>query len=225
MLQNAQIRAIQGYPGREMPQLQQPAVAVNMKLYDTAGRLLTVVAEIRSPAEKHGWACEDLATSVAQILAVQGAACRQGKCQYDSKTGQFYVQVEATWHEPALVEEMVASLPFRVYLNGNRLEYAVGFTAEQTMELEKVGAIGEAQAAHLLARDTGWVITLEELFPKHAVGTADMEQPAQLQILRSDGAEMYLGCIWTKLQRKETMDGVKQVRTGWTETREVYIGG
>lgn len=225
MLQTDGIPAIQGYPGGVFPQLKDPVVAVNMKLYDTAAMLLTVVAEVRSPGEKDGWVCEDMATQVAHSLWAQGAACRQGTCNYDSRSGQVFVQVEATWHENTQVEEMVAALPYKVVLNGESLSYAVGFTAEQTVELEKYGAIGEEGEKQLLSRDLGWVITLEELFPKGKVGEAVMEGPAQVQILRTDGAEIFRNCVFTKLQRKETMDGVKQIRTGWTAVREVYGGG
>ena len=220
-LTEAGFQARRAYPGAAAPELTDVAVTVSTELYDTASSLLTARVEVRCPAAMGAGVCEETAVAVAHTLLLNDARCRQGPCGFDGRTGQFYVPVEATWASIADGDSIAQALPYYVQRGGVKLSYAIGFTAKRVVDTETVGAIGEAAPKAVLCRDGGWELTLEELFPRGALGEEPNSDVISLDVVRNDGVEFYRNCRVLSLQRKDTMDGIKQTTVCHCRDREV----
>lgn len=90
-----EIWAHRGYPGRLMPHVTEPAVAINLHKYTPEG--VTVVAEVCAPMDKGVYACEDLAERICKVWEERGAAVTYGSHRFDGKSGLYMMSVYGTW--------------------------------------------------------------------------------------------------------------------------------
>ena len=95
------LQANVGNPGRVMPHLTRPLVAVNTKEETLTHR--TLVAYVCGPQSGGQSACMDVATRVALYWYSIGAECKWGEYSFDGKSAMHVVKVYATW--PLKVEE------------------------------------------------------------------------------------------------------------------------
>lgn len=91
-----------GNPGRVMPHLKEPIVAVNLEKTSATSR--TMVAYVCGPKHLGQIACGQLATQVAMYWEFMGAQCTYGQYSFDGKAAIHIVTVYGTWtatEEPA----------------------------------------------------------------------------------------------------------------------------
>lgn len=91
------IRVQRGYPGKLMPHLTGPVVAVNVLKKEPDKT--TLVAEVCAPMTKGLYACEDLAAKVAEYWTAEGGICSYGDKGFDSKSGLYFLRVQGAWPE------------------------------------------------------------------------------------------------------------------------------
>ena len=84
-----------GNPGRVMPHLTQPIVAVNLE--KTSENSRTMVAYVCGPKHLGQIACGRLATHVALCWMSMGAQCEYGQYSFDGKAAIHIVKVYGTW--------------------------------------------------------------------------------------------------------------------------------
>lgn len=84
-----------GNPGRVMPHLTEPVVAVNQQ--ESTMDSLTLVAYVCGPKSLGQAACGRLASQVAIHWTKMGATCRWGTYSFDGKAAMHIVKVYGTW--------------------------------------------------------------------------------------------------------------------------------
>lgn len=217
ILTNAGIRCARGYPGERMPQLQKPAVAVNPEREEE--KSITLAVHVLSPVKDGARVCEDFALRVTGLLRQHHGVCVQEACRHDGRGDRFSVRILAQFAEEP------PDCPFSVHLGGQWLRYAVRFAGEQQVELEPVGAMGQAEAAGVLRQDKGWRFTLEERYPPNAREIDPPAEPFLIQVRRGVLGELYDGCRWQSVLREDTPEGLRLVRVGRAGTRSVLTYG
>lgn len=85
-----------GNPGRIMPHLTRPVIAVNLQESTLTSR--TMVAYVCGPKSLGQVACENMATQVAVLWSADGADVRWGYYSFDNKGAMHTAKVYATWY-------------------------------------------------------------------------------------------------------------------------------
>ena len=85
------IGARRGYPGRIMPHITKPVVAINIHKAATEG--MTVVAEVCAPMNMGVYACEDLADRIEKCWTKNGFTVTYGDHKFDGKSGLYQMSV------------------------------------------------------------------------------------------------------------------------------------
>ena len=84
-----------GYPGTLMPQITEPAVAINIHKATPEG--MTIVAEVCVPMGKGVFACENMARQINEIWTENGATVTFGGHKFDGKSGLYQTSVYGYW--------------------------------------------------------------------------------------------------------------------------------
>lgn len=100
-LHASDIWAHRGYPGRLMPHITEPTVAVNLHKLNPEG--VTIVAEVCVPMNKGVYACEDMAARIEEVWKKAGAVVTYGGHSFDGKSGLYQMSVYGYW--PDTTEE------------------------------------------------------------------------------------------------------------------------
>ena len=216
-LQERGYRTARAFPGKRMPHIQKPAVAVALQKEASDTQILAVT--VLYPEIMGGGACEDDARLVAQILREMGYDCVQEHCQYDGKSDRFSVRVLATWADAQ------AAAPYSVSIDGVLMKYAIEFSAEQKVEVLPIGAMGQTVPVGMVVAPQLWSITLEELIPRDTEVPAEPAEPFAMVVRRGTIGEYYQNCYWTGCSRRDTQLGLRLVRTGVALTRSVLDYG
>lgn len=217
-LQEAGFRVFRGFPGKCMPRIEWPVVAISLHSIDTAEKTRTICASVCTPTGSDGGSCEDTAAGVTQVLADHGAICTQSACRYDNWGNFFWVQVLAQWREP----EPEA---FSASIWANPLPFAVEVSAARAFRREGIGAMGESTPVAELLIGEPWQVTLVEEFPLGEPGNADVQEPFTLTVVRNRATEVYAGCRWTEICRIDTKTGLRQTRKAEAAERRLTIRG
>lgn len=85
-----------GNPGKIMPHLTRPVIAVN--LHGTTLTTRTMIAYICGPKHLGQAACESLATKVAVHWSAAGADVKWGDYSFDGKAAIHITKVYGTWY-------------------------------------------------------------------------------------------------------------------------------
>lgn len=100
-LKEAGIRADRGYPGRLMPHLTGPVVAVNVKHSDSQKQ--TLVANVCVPMILGAGGCEDAAVKVVAAWSTLGGSCSYGDCRFDGDCELYVLPVLGVWEEEEII--------------------------------------------------------------------------------------------------------------------------
>lgn len=216
-LLKAGLRAARAYPGERMPHIQRPVVAVALQKDTADCRILAVT--VLCPESMGGGRCEEEAVRVAEILRGMGYRCTQEHCQYDGKGDRFSVRILAEWTESP------ADLPFSVSMGTGDMPYVVSFTAEHKVDMQPLGAMGKTEPVGFLGKEQPWTFILEEKIPRDAAENAEPAEPFEMVVRRGTVGEIFSGCRWISHYRKDTQDGLYQVRNGIAGERSVVDYG
>ena len=215
-LRSAGYRVDRGFPGKNMPRIDWPAIAVSLYSSDSTAGTKTICAEVCVPTENGGETCEDLADDVAVLLAGYGAACVQEACRYETWGNFFCVRILATW------KEFTAPEPgFQVFIGLLSLSHITSFSARQLFDVDRIGAMGENGTAATVSKAGPWELTLVEDFPPGESGGVDATSTFTLTLTRNQESEVYGGCGWTEICREETVSGMRQTRKAVASERSV----
>ena len=203
-LTGAGIRADEAYPGGRIPALTGAVAAVRLGKVDRTVRTTAVQVTVMSPADLGGGLCDGTALRAVQALEQQGAACQKELCRFDDMADLFFTEITAEFFGVALENGWLPGPGFAVSIGLQEMEWATGFSISR-----KPGT------------DSQWEFTLEELLGAGSVDPPDPGEPFTMTVLRQNGDEVFTGCTWTSIQRKDTLRGISQVRTGTAKTRNV----
>ncbi len=219
-LEAINIPTVRSYTLQALPELHAPIAAVGV--HRVTAREAVVAVTIYASPEAGGGLCETAAYSAFAALEQLGAVSSLGPCQYDKATGLLAMELLASWTEPeqeAPQEPQPEQTLYSVLVEEEVLPYVTALKAQKITSLCPIGEIGEGMR-ELRWEDTHWDITVEELLPPEApIADTDFDM-FTLKILRPSGTEEYPICRWVSVLRKETKQGIQQVRIARTwETR------
>ena len=210
MLQAAEIRTDEAYPGGRLPALTGPVAAVRLGKVDRAVRATTVQITVMSPAGLGGSTCEAVALRAMQALEDQGGICQKGLCQFDDMADLFFIEIAAEFLGVALENDWMPGPGFAITIGLQKMEWATDFTITRW--------IGDEAAS---IKDSPWQFTLEELLGPGSVDPPEPAEPFILHVERLMGDEVFTGCVWTHVERQDTLRGIRQIRTGVAQKRTI----
>ncbi len=207
------------YPGQKFPKITAPTAAVHIEKVDRSAMAVTVEVNILCPASIGGTTCELEALRATEALRWAGAVCIQNGCRYDGVAQVYVVPILATFTGVTEAEECTIWPGFYVYINDLLQLNAVAFSEEETSQLQKEYAMGEAAAAGIFRQPRQWSIRLEEEVPHGNTETAEPQDGFTLKVVSDVKTEEYTGCYWTSIQREFTKDGLRRIRRGFAQGR------
>lgn len=200
-LRAADVRADEAYPGSRIPALTGPVAAVRLGRIDRSVRTTAVLVTVMSPAPRGGGVCEATALRAIQALEAKNATCQKELCRFDDMADLFYIEITAEFFGVATEDGWDPGPGFAVRIGLQPLEWTAGFSVRKDSD--------------------GWSFTLEELLGPGSIDPPDPVEPFVLTVTRDNTDEVLTGCRWTSVQRKDTIRGISQIRTGTAETRSV----
>lgn len=209
-LRAVDIRADEAYPGSRIPALTGPVAAVRLGKVDRSVRTTAVEVVIMSPAASGGSLCESTALRAVEALQDMDGTCVKDVCKFDEMADVFYIEIEGTFFGTALEDSWSAGPGYSIKIGSQPMEHAVSFAAERKTD-DEVTAIADAQ----------WQFTMEELLPPGTSEPADPTEPFALTVTRSNGDEVFSGCVFTSVKREDTLRGISQVRAGTAASRSI----
>lgn len=194
-------------PGRVMPEISEPVVAVNLEHLDTEKLSMTIRVTVVSPLALGARACENVAVNVCRILQELGAQCKLEPCQLNAKTEHFCVPVMASFQGSILDTGWKAGDACLVKFGSVNLQKVVSFYAWREKNPE-INSLEQAQ----------WQFHVEERMEAIKPETMPSE-PFTLTVQWENGQEVFGECILT-LQKRVIQDGyLFQIREGTAKTR------
>jgi len=207
VLMAAGYRAGDASPGRIMPEVTEPVIAVNLEHLDTQKLTMTVCATVVSPLALGARTCEDEALKVCRILQDVGAECTLEPCQLNAKTEVFFVPVMAKFQGNILNDSWSAGRMCRVKFGSTNLQRIVSFSAWRETDEE---------AATL--RAAVWKFRVEERM-EGIMPETEPAEPFTMTVTFEDEKEIYAECALT-YQKRTIADGfLLQIREGTAKTR------
>ena len=210
ILRDVNIRADEAYPGGRIPALTGAVAAVRLGKVDRAVRTTAVQVTIMSPADGGGSTCEAVALRAIQALEDQNATCQKGLCQFDDMADLFHIEITAEFFGVALENSWSPGPGFAITIGIQPMEWVTDFSITRKTD-DEITAISNAP----------WEFTLVELLGPGSVDPPDPSEPFTLQVTRPLTDEIFTGCTWTKVERRDTIRGISQTRTGVAKKREV----
>lgn len=210
ILRGVDIRADEAYPGGRIPALTGAVAAVRLGKVDRAVRTTAVQVTVMSPANEGGSACEAVALRAIQALEDESATCQKGLCQFDDMADLFYIEITAEFFGVALEDSWSPGPGFAITIGLQPMEWVTDFSITRKTD-DEITTISNAQ----------WEFTLVELLGPGSIDPPDPLEPFTLQVTRALTDEIFTGCTWTKVERRDTIRGISQTRTGVAKKRQV----
>ena len=210
LLRDVNIRADEAYPGGRIPALTGAVAAVRLGKVDRAVRTTAVQVTVMSPADSGGSACEATALRAIQALENANATCVKGLCQFDDMADLFYTEITAEFFGVALENSWSPGPGFAITIGIQPMEWVTDFSITRKTD-DEITSISNAP----------WEFTLVELLGPGSIDPPDPSEPFTLQVSRPLTDEIFTGCTWTKVERRDTIRGISQTRTGVAKKREV----
>lgn len=206
----AEIRADEAYPGRRIPALTGPVVAVRLGKLDRSVRTTTVEVVVMSPAAGGGSLCENTALRAVEALQAMGGTCVKDVCKFDEMADVFYIEIECEFFGTAMENKWSPGPGYTITIGQQPMNHVVSFVARRVTD-DETPVLANAK----------WTFTMEELLPPGTGEPADPTEPFALSVERALGDELFTGCRFTDQQREDTIRGVTQIRKGTAEKRTV----
>ena len=198
-LNRAGLRAERAFPGKRLPELMLPQVAVGVHRWEPETGSLTLRASVMSPAALGGGRCEDTAGLVCQVLSQMGGVCVQEGCENVSRTELLCVRVTAQFQQE---EEQVR---FAVSVGNAPMTGVTAFAAwRNKQEMESV------------LQDASWQFRLEALGAPEMTFSAE---PCMISVERDGIREQYSGCELTGQRVEVDPEGMRYIWEGTAQQR------
>lgn len=209
-LRESGIRADEAYPGSRIPALTGAVAAVRLGKMDRSVRTTSVQVRIMSPAGLGGSQCEQAALRAVESMQDMGGTCVKDVCRFDEMADVFYIEIEASFFGTAMENRWSAGPGFSVKIGRQPMDQVVSFSAGRKLT-DEVTNLNSAP----------WEFTLEELLVPGTSEPPDPSEPFTLAVTRSMGSETFTGCTWVSVKREDSIRGVRQIRTGVANKRNV----
>ena len=209
-LRAANIRADEAYPGGRIPALTGAVAAVRLGKVDRSVRTTQVQVVVMSPASLGGSECEKIALRAVEKMQAMGGTCVKNMCKFDEMASVFYIEIEITFFGTAMENKWSAGPGFSVKIGIQPMNQVVSFSASRKIS-DEVTAIANAP----------WEFTMEELLAPGTSEPPDPTEPFTLMVTRAAGDETFTECTWISVKREDSINGVKQIRTGTAKKRAV----
>lgn len=195
-------------PGRWIPEIQEPVVAISLEQVDSQAHEVTVRAEVVSPVVLGGQKCEESVLRVVSALQGMGANCEVTSLKFDAKTELFSMAVLATYHGDVLDEDWDHEKTCMVNWGGLDIGEPVSFTAWR-----------ETTASETSLSLAKWHFRMEEVLDGKwpEVSAAD---PFTIRVTAGKLTESYTGCVVTSQQRVLSKGHMRQIREGTAAGKE-----
>ena len=187
------IEAECGYPAEKYRDITEPVCRVNMKGADLQTGIYTVLVQIQSPVSLGAEGCEAVAHQAAQSMMLDASQCHIGTCNFDGRTGLFYVEIAAAYetYRPA------------VSINGTAVKFARSFTVWKSNESGQ------------------WEFELLEYIPTGRREQAFPQESFSITYTRNGWTEQYSGCQWSLWKQEEQTGGTLRTWKGTAGNRSM----
>ena len=207
MLSGAGYRTGEASPGRIMPEITEPVIALKLEQMDTAKHMAKVRVTVVCPLALGAGACEDEAMKVCKLLWNVGLSCQLQPYTIDTKTELILLPIITTLYGNLLSNDWRLGEDCTVCFDGEPLERTRSFTAWR----ESAGG-GVANSR--------WRFRVEEEMYEIDDEVVPIE-PFDLTVRYSGCEETYDGCMLTLQKREFTDSGIILIWEGLAETRTV----
>ena len=209
-LNDNNIRAQTAYPPEYINRITSPVAALSIHEVDGKQHTVTLLVEILGPKTHGGRATQIRALQAVEVLEEEGAVCRQGGCEFVSKSNVFRVPIWATIKGIPRPEDMIYFSTYQIMAGTLYMGRACGFSSWQ---------IPTGEEENLL--DAPWKIQIEEFFPWGVEDTMEAAEPFTLKLKSNSGVESYHECRWTGRKRIAEEFGIRQIREGVADSRSI----
>ena len=210
LLSNGGIQADYSYPAANIQRVAEPVAAVSLEKVDLKAGTVQVLAEILSPKEGGGLACQKEALKACLLLEAAGAICSQDSCAFLNKSNLFRVPVRAVFRGTVTSAGVEAPPQYTVVTGSLTLSYVCGFSAKQVRS-----------GSGISLQDTPWEITVEEFFPWGVEDPLEADEPFVTDLRCMGNIERFLGCVWTERKRVAEEFGIRQTRKAKATQRDL----
>lgn len=194
------IEAESGYPAEKYRDITEPVCRVNLKSADMLTGKYTLLVQIQSPVSLGAEGCERMAHDAAKALMPEASECHIGVCDFDGRTGLFFVEITAVYetHKPT------------VMLNDITLKFVRSFTSWRG-ENSQAGSWAEVPRE----------FEIVEFVPAGRTEQAFPEENFTVFYTRNGRMEQYNGCRWTYWKQEEQLGGILRTWRGTAEGASV----
>ena len=209
-LNAAHLRTQRGFPGERAPDIQVPALTVNIHKKDAHSVCMEIT--VFSPVRNGAVLCEDTALRACEVLQDHGASCTQEKIAHDGRGDRFFIRILALWKDDP------PQSPYAVSINGSHCAGVTGFSSRQESEKREFFTMGQTEPIQTVSRNPVWTLTLEQTIPGGTLPPREFPDPFSLAVVHNRTAELYSGCRWKTILREDRDDGLHI--TSVAESRE-----
>lgn len=195
-------------PGKWIPEITEPVVAISLEGVDSETYEVTVRSEVVSPVMLGGKRCEEEVLKVLSILQNRGARCEVTALKFDAKTELFSMAVLSTFHGDILDDDWDFEKSCTVDWGGITIGTPVAFNAwRETNDPETPLSL------------TKWHFRMEETltgkWPE-----VNMSDPFTITVTAGNITDTYTGCTVTRQQRYLQEGHLRQIREGTATGKE-----
>ena len=207
MLSGAGYRTGEASPGRIMPEVSEPVIALKLEQLDTAKHMAKVRVTVVCPLALGAGACEDEAERVCKLLRNVGLTCQLQPYTIDTKTELILLPIIVTVYGNLLSNYWQLGEGCTVCFDGEPLNRTLSFTAWR-----------DSAGGGLV--NCRWKFRVEEEMYEIDDEVVPIE-PFDLTVRYSKSEEMYTGCMLTLQKREMTDSGILLIWEGLAEDRVV----
>ncbi len=212
-LNSAGIRTGRGYPSGKLPELESPAVAVQVAQLDQEKETEVMLLSVFVPVSFGAYAAQELACEVADVMRTAGGVCKQDKVQYRKDSHLFCAEVQATFRGQETKDGWVAA---------PRSEDAGAFIL--SVDQVALPNVVSFEFYRDVSNDTSqienapWHFKLVENYALMEKEPDVPENPFTIRVSRQKREDTFVNCVLTGQQRKITSEGVVHIREGKAES-------
>ena len=196
-------------PGKWIPEITEPVVAISLEQVDSERHEVTVRNEVVSPVTLGGKRCEEEILKVLNVLQDRGARCEVTALRFDAKTELFSMAVLATFHGNILDENWEFKKACAVNWGGINIGDPVTFTAWRETT--------EPNTTPLSL--TKWHFRMEETL-SGKWPEVNVSDPFKIKVTAGNITDTYTECTVTRQQRYLQEGHLRQIREGVATGKE-----
>ena len=217
VLLSAGLRAGEGYPGLQRPEVDQPMAAVGLRELDVPAGMARFQIRVLSPRILGGWCCQVWAARAAEALCGARMVCAAQQMEYLSGSDCFCVELEASVEVVSGPEGWVTGRRWRIFCGAVELTGVESFCAVRDRQRRLVGAHWESSPVAVTPGRDGWTLELVQI---QAEEPDHVSEPFTLTVREGSRVHRYTGCCWNETRYDYRAEGLRLTRRGFALGRE-----